>query len=420
MARFAGTSFANRWALLAGAIPRLQGASPGTAPGRAGERRGALRRRSHGEGIGAVARVGGRDDSCLHRRASSAHWVAHRRRASVGHRCDPTGRRFVADSARCRGERRGARSHPRVAGRAGLSRGGRLLRRRVTTKPSCRLPGSLILGGSRNTPEFQREVATMTIHKKSIAVVVGLAMATIISIGVRAGEQSPATSPEEAARTLQKAEEILRSAELRRDPEVRKAMEELRTALRDADAASVIYNDPNGNASAGASAGSDPFDSFFRNDPFFSNAWDPISGISQMRALQNRMLQNMGPGAGFSFGVVGGSGPSVTMSETPDSYIIKASVPGVEKGKLEVQINSDSVTLSGQQRRTTENRDPSGNVSRSESVSSFSNAVSLPSDADVAKAVTKREGDDVTITIPRINQGAGSGSGRLQATVIEK
>jgi HSP20 family molecular chaperone IbpA len=256
----------------------------------------------------------------------------------------------------------------------------------------------------------------MNLRSSLIALTLGLALSTAITPILHASEQSQPSKPDAAVETLRKSAEILRSSELRRDPEVRAAMEDLRAALRAADEASVIYNDP---APSGLSSRG-PGRSILDSDPFFNDPWDPISGLSQIRALQNRMLQGMNAAPSFQAPLSGSSGPSVSMKETADRYVITASLPGVEQGKLDVDISSDSVTLSGTQRRTTETRDPSGNVSRSESMSTFRNVVALPGPVDSAKAETKREGEQVTITIPKAAGSSQSNAGRLQATIIEK
>jgi len=224
------------------------------------------------------------------------------------------------------------------------------------------------------------------------------------SLGASSALEVP-KDPAEARRVLEQATAILNTPELRRDPAVREAMQDLERAMESAQAASAIYQGGPGNT--GSSFGRGLF-----GHPFFADPWDPISGLQSMRAMKQQMLQGMNqpasPRGGFT-----GTGPSVTMREEADSYIITANVPGVEEGKLNIEMTDNSVRISGTQRRTEETREADGSVSRSESYSSFSNRVALPGRAQTDKATTTREGDVVTITIPKASDGA-------QATVIQK
>ena len=42
--------------------------------------------------------------------------------------------------------------------------------------------------------------------------------------------------------------------------------------------------------------------------------------------------------------------PSVDVSETPDAYIIRAELPGVDVGDVEVTVTSDSLTIKGEKK----------------------------------------------------------------------
>ena len=92
--------------------------------------------------------------------------------------------------------------------------------------------------------------------------------------------------------------------------------------------------------------------------------------------------------------------PSVDISETDDTYEVRAEVPGVAKEDLHVSVKDNLLTLSGEKRQ--ENVDDTQNYRRVERrYGSFQRSFTLPS--EVATDAIKAEYSDgvLTLSIPK-------------------
>ena len=90
--------------------------------------------------------------------------------------------------------------------------------------------------------------------------------------------------------------------------------------------------------------------------------------------LFNRFFSDFGVNL---FPVEVGEGPSIEMSQTEDTLVIRASLPGVNPEDLDISVTSDSLTIRGQ--KTEESVENKGHYRRIETRSgSFFRTVSLP------------------------------------------
>ncbi|MBW2045681.1 MAG: trypsin-like peptidase domain-containing protein [Deltaproteobacteria bacterium] len=133
--------------------------------------------------------------------------------------------------------------------------------------------------------------------------------------------------------------------------------------------------------------------------------WDLFSQLQRMREEMNEMFkdafdrrqQKRGIGmfdSSFSYDM------DYDMQETKDSYIVTLAIPGVNKDKLDVEINKDSISISGERSIITEEEEPN-KVFKSKSFSSFVKILPLPADADAGKVKTDVNNNTVVITMPK-------------------
>ena len=91
------------------------------------------------------------------------------------------------------------------------------------------------------------------------------------------------------------------------------------------------------------------------------------------------------------------------MEQSGDSYLIKFDVAGLDKNKINIHINNNSVTISGQ--RSEEKRGSGPNRSFFlKSTSSFSRTMPVPQDIDPQGVKTEIKGDTLIITLPKKNR----------------
>lgn len=92
--------------------------------------------------------------------------------------------------------------------------------------------------------------------------------------------------------------------------------------------------------------------------------------------------------------------PAVDVQENENAYLIKADVPGVDPGNIEIDIDKGVLTIKGH--RETSKRDEREGYQRIERFSgSFSRRFSLPDSVDAENIQAKSSNGVLEITIPK-------------------
>lgn len=112
----------------------------------------------------------------------------------------------------------------------------------------------------------------------------------------------------------------------------------------------------------------------------------------------NRVFDQMfGAAAPTSLGAFA---PSVEMKETEQGVAITAELPGMEEKDVEITLDGDLLTLSGEKRQE-KSEDKAGLHISERSYGAFRRSLRLPWVADPAKADAHFEKGVLTITLPR-------------------
>lgn len=95
--------------------------------------------------------------------------------------------------------------------------------------------------------------------------------------------------------------------------------------------------------------------------------------------------------------------PAVDFSETKDSYVIKAELPGLKKEEVKVTLNNNIVTITGEKKSEYEKKE--GNYHRIErSFGMFERSVSIPG-AIKSDAIDAKYADGLlTLTLPKTEE----------------
>jgi HSP20 family molecular chaperone IbpA len=138
--------------------------------------------------------------------------------------------------------------------------------------------------------------------------------------------------------------------------------------------------------------------------------WDPNGQFAQMEKRMDDIMRQMMPNdpllsqSGFSqlgFGLSPAS-PEVTMDEDSDEYKVIVKVPKGEDMQLNTDLADNTLTISGKVQSTTGEDDASGKLlGQAESLSQFSQTITLDQPVDEAGMKIDRNGDDIVITIPK-------------------
>jgi HSP20 family molecular chaperone IbpA len=88
--------------------------------------------------------------------------------------------------------------------------------------------------------------------------------------------------------------------------------------------------------------------------------------------------------------------------EKRDSYEITLRIPNLKENKLDVKIEKDGISVSGDFSQTAEKKGADGNIiSKSEVHRSISKNYPIPPDANYEKASVENKEDKIIITLPK-------------------
>jgi HSP20 family protein len=92
--------------------------------------------------------------------------------------------------------------------------------------------------------------------------------------------------------------------------------------------------------------------------------------------------------------------PATNVTDNENESVVEMAVPGVKKNNIEISINEDILTVSGNEK--TETKQDDGKTIRKEfNYNSFSRSFVLPEDADADKIESSFENGVLKITIPK-------------------
>jgi HSP20 family protein len=133
----------------------------------------------------------------------------------------------------------------------------------------------------------------------------------------------------------------------------------------------------------------------FADQKLFRNPW---ADFERMRRELDALFQGEGSGAGARPGAM--VFPALNISEDSTNLYVRAEIPGVAAGEVEISIEGDTLTIRGE--RKTGVADEQHSYHRRElERGRFSRAVTLPAKVQVDKVEAKAANGIVTITLPK-------------------
>jgi HSP20 family protein len=131
--------------------------------------------------------------------------------------------------------------------------------------------------------------------------------------------------------------------------------------------------------------------------------WDPWGDIVSLREAMNNLLEEsfVRPRPGLS-GPGMASSLALDVKESPDQFVITASVPGVRPADIEISILGDTLHIRGQRKEESEETgDGHRWLLRERRFGAFERTVSLPSPVAAENADADFKDGVLTITVPK-------------------
>ncbi len=129
--------------------------------------------------------------------------------------------------------------------------------------------------------------------------------------------------------------------------------------------------------------------------------WDPFRDIVTLREKMNRLFEDAVTARGEEKDMISSTwAPSVDIYETENSLILTAEVPGIEEDNIEIKIEDNTLSLSGERKFEKETKEE--NYHRIErSYGSFYRSFTIPRQVDQDKIKAEHDNGVLRITMPK-------------------
>lgn len=131
--------------------------------------------------------------------------------------------------------------------------------------------------------------------------------------------------------------------------------------------------------------------------------WEPFRNLLTLQERMNRLFEESVRGAGRGQEedwAMGAWAPAVDIYEQGSDVVLKAELPGVEPKDVDIRIENNVLTLSGERKLDTEvQRENYHRVERA--YGSFTRAFTLPSTVDTSKVKADFKDGVLRITLPK-------------------
>ncbi len=129
--------------------------------------------------------------------------------------------------------------------------------------------------------------------------------------------------------------------------------------------------------------------------------WKGFSELANLRDEMDKMWNRFFGGEWPSLEAFRGEwAPSVDVSETKDSILVKAEVPGLEAKDIDISLSNDVLTIKGKKEQEKEEKEE--NYHRIErSYGSFSRSIRLPREVQGDKIKANYKNGVLKITLPK-------------------
>ena len=139
-------------------------------------------------------------------------------------------------------------------------------------------------------------------------------------------------------------------------------------------------------------------------DPGQPDPWSAMhADIMRMQAQMDRAFGGVFQGhPGRALGASRPAVGSVTLDEQGNDYVVKADIPGLKQGDIQVNVDGQVLSISGATQGREQQSADNGQLNRQERFSStFEQAFTLPGPVDSAKMHSQYQDGVLTVTIPK-------------------
>lgn len=129
--------------------------------------------------------------------------------------------------------------------------------------------------------------------------------------------------------------------------------------------------------------------------------WEPMRDMMTLREAMDHLFDEA-----FTrpFSMSGGLGmPTVDMYQTDEEVVIRAALPGIKAGDVQISVTGDVVTIKGEMKEKTDSKEKSYHI-REQRYGSFERILSLPTTVISDKAKAEFENGVLIISLPKAEE----------------
>jgi HSP20 family protein len=133
----------------------------------------------------------------------------------------------------------------------------------------------------------------------------------------------------------------------------------------------------------------------------------PWTGFGNLKQDMDRMLDRLLTSNWDDFPALGDWAPSMDISETKESLVVKLEVPGMEEKDIRISLQENMLTITGEKRQEKEEKDERYHrVERAYGV--FTRGVRLPVAVDSGKVCATFKNGLLAVTLPKAPAAKGT------------
>lgn len=123
----------------------------------------------------------------------------------------------------------------------------------------------------------------------------------------------------------------------------------------------------------------------------------PFTELERMKRQMDRLMEGL---SGSYQRTAAGVFPLINLTETKDSFFVRAELPGVAAGDLDIQATMNSLSISGERRIPAEDKDARWHR-REREAGQFSRMIAMPGEIDPNKVDASLVDGILTVTVPK-------------------
>jgi HSP20 family protein len=133
----------------------------------------------------------------------------------------------------------------------------------------------------------------------------------------------------------------------------------------------------------------------------------PWTGFGTLKQDMDRLFDRLVAGKWDDFPTLGDWSPSMDISETKDSLVVKLEVPGMDQKDIRISLQENLLTITGEKKQEKEEKDERYHrVERS--YGAFTRGVRLPVAVDGSKVSATFKNGLLTVTLPKTPTSKGT------------